>query len=42
MITQICGMTPDGQDVALEHLGIAAQRRDAFLDARAAGVEAGR
>jgi hypothetical protein len=27
-----------GEHVALEHLGIAAERRDAFLDARAAGV----
>ena len=28
-----------GDDVALEHLAIAAERRDAFLDAGAAGVE---
>ena len=28
-----------GQHIALEHLAIAAERRDAFLDARAAGVE---
>ena len=28
-----------GQHVALEHLAIAAERRDALLDARAAGVE---
>ena len=28
-----------GDDVALEHLAVAAERRDAFLDARAAGIE---
>jgi hypothetical protein len=27
-----------GHDVALEHVGITAERRDAFLDARAAGI----
>ena len=32
-------MTPDGEHVALEHLAVAAERRDAFLDARAAGIE---
>ncbi len=38
-MTLICGMTPDDDDVALEHLAIAAERRDAFLDAGAAGIE---
>ena len=38
-MTLICGMTPRGQHVALEHLAIAAQGRDALLDAGAAGVE---
>ncbi len=32
-------MTPRRDHVALEHLAIAAERGDAFLDARAAGVE---
>ena len=38
-MTLICGMTPRGEDVALEHLAVAAERGDALLDARAAGVE---
>ena len=32
-------MTPDGEHVAQEHLAISAERCDAFLDARAAGIE---
>ena len=31
-------MTPRGEHVALEHLGIAGEAGDAFLDARAAAV----
>jgi hypothetical protein len=31
-----------GQHIALEDLGIAAERRDALLDARAAGCRRGR
>ncbi len=38
-MTLICGMTPDGEHVALEHLAVAAERGDALLDAGAAGVE---
>ena len=37
-MTEICGMTPGGQHVALEDFRIAAERRHAFLDARAAGI----
>ena len=38
MTIEICGITPGGHHVALEHVGIARQRIDALLDARAAGV----
>ena len=38
-MTLICGMTPEAMHVALEHLAVAAERGDALLDARAAGVE---
>ena len=38
MISEICGITPEAMHVALEHVGIAAERGDAFLDARAARV----
>ncbi len=38
-MTLICGNDAGGEHVALEHLAIAAERRHAFLDARAAGVE---
>ena len=38
MIRLICGTTPEASDVALEHLGIAAERGHALLDARAARV----
>ena len=39
MMTLICGNDAGGDDVALEHLAVAAQGGDALLDARAAGVE---
>ena len=32
-------MTPEAVDIAPEHLAIAAERRDALLDARSAGIE---
>ena len=32
-------MTPEDEHVPLEHLAVAAERGDAFLDAGAAGVE---
>ncbi len=38
MISEICGITPLASDVALEHVGVAAERRHAFLDARAARI----
>jgi hypothetical protein len=38
MIRLSCGMTPLAEHVALEHLGIAGEAGDAFLDARAAAV----
>ena len=38
MIRLSCGDHAGGQDVPLEHLGIAAQRGDAFLDAGAPGI----
>ncbi|GAO22164.1 putative acetyl-CoA carboxylase [Alicycliphilus sp. B1] len=34
MIMLICGSHAAGHDVALKHVGIAAERRHAFLDAR--------
>ena len=39
MMTEICGIDAGGQHVAQEHLAVAAERRHALLDARAAGVE---
>ena len=38
MITEICGHDTGRHDVAQEDLGVAAQRRDAFLDPRATGI----
>ncbi len=38
MIRLICGITPTGHHVALEHVGIAAERGDALLDARATRI----
>ena len=37
MITEICGMTPEASTLR-GRFAVAAERRDAFLDARAAGV----
>jgi len=39
MITLIWGNDAGGQHVALEYLAVAAERGDALLDARAAGIE---
>jgi hypothetical protein len=38
MMTLICGITPEACTLRLEHVGISRQRRDAFLDARAARI----
>ena len=38
MIAEICGTTPDDMHVAQKDVGVAGQRNDAFLDARAARV----
>ena len=37
-MTEICGIDARGLHVAPEHLGIAAERGHALLDARAAGI----
>ena len=38
MITLICGITPGALDVADEDVAVGAERDDALLDPRAAGV----
>ena len=38
MISEICGITPEAMHVAVEDLGVQAERDDALLDPRAAAV----